>query len=60
MDKKNMHETMNGNCKNRSSETAEAQNTNPDNSNQIYSDVLGSYTGVTQDGERPIQDADDL
>jgi len=23
-------------------------------------DVLGSYTGVTPDGEKPIQDADDL
>ncbi len=24
------------------------------------SDVLGSYTGLTADGERPVQDADDL
>jgi len=24
------------------------------------SDVLGSYTGTPMDGERPIQDADDL
>ena len=23
-------------------------------------DVLGSYTGTPQDGERPVQDADDL
>ena len=27
----------------------------------IYSDVLGSYTGLFQDGlEKPVQDADDL
>ena len=27
----------------------------------IYSDVLGSYTGLPQDSlERPVQDADDL
>lgn len=26
----------------------------------IHSDVLGSYTGVPQDGEKPEQDADDL
>ena len=24
------------------------------------SDVLGSYTGTGKDGERPVQDADDL
>lgn len=23
-------------------------------------DVLGSYTGTAQDGEHPVQDADDL
>lgn len=27
---------------------------------RIRSDVEGSYTGVTRDGERPVQDADDL
>ena len=27
---------------------------------KIPSDVLGSYTGVPQDGEKPAQDADDL
>jgi len=27
---------------------------------RIPSDVLGSYTGLTKDGERPVQDADDL
>jgi len=27
---------------------------------EIPSDVLGSYTGVPEDGEEPIQDADDL
>lgn len=26
----------------------------------ILSDVLGSYTGSAMDGSRPIQDADDL
>lgn len=26
----------------------------------IPSDVLGSYTGMAMDGDRPIQDADDL
>lgn len=27
---------------------------------EIFSDVLGSYTGTPFDGARPIQDADDL
>ncbi len=27
---------------------------------QIPSDVTGSYTGVPEDGQRPVQDADDL
>ena len=27
---------------------------------QSNSDVLGSYTGTDEDGERPVQDADDL
>ncbi len=26
----------------------------------IFSDVLGSYTGMTYDDESPVQDADDL
>ena len=26
----------------------------------IPSDVLGSYTGLTNDGDAPVQDADDL
>lgn len=26
----------------------------------IASDVLGSYTGIGEDGEPPVQDADDL
>ena len=26
----------------------------------IVSDVLGSYTGVPVDGDKPVQDADDL
>lgn len=29
-------------------------------SSDIPSDVLGSYTGNAMDGDRPIQDADDL
>jgi len=43
-----------------SRETAESQNINPANTSNIFSDVLGSYTGITDDGEPPIQDADDL
>lgn len=31
-----------------------------DNAEPIPSDVLGSYTGLTQDGSPPVQDADDL
>lgn len=27
---------------------------------RIRSDILGSYTGMTADGDRPEQDADDL
>lgn len=27
---------------------------------EIPADVLGSYTGMTDDGEKPVQDADDL
>lgn len=30
------------------------------NTEEIPSDVNGSYTGCPEDGERPIQDADDL
>lgn len=26
----------------------------------IHTDPFGSYTGLTKDGEKPIQDADDL
>ena len=26
----------------------------------IVSDILGSYTGTPEDGEHPVQDADDL
>lgn len=29
-------------------------------SHDIPSDVLGSYTGSSMDGSRPVQDADDL
>lgn len=28
--------------------------------NRIHSDVQGSYTGITREGDTPIQDADDL
>lgn len=31
-----------------------------ENSDEIKSDVLGSYTGNPIDTDRPIQDADDL
>ena len=27
---------------------------------RVHSDVQGSYTGVTRDGDRPVQDVDDL
>ena len=27
---------------------------------RIVSDALGSYTGIDEDGEAPVQDADDL
>ena len=30
------------------------------NQAEIASDILGSYTGLTHDGEQPEQDADDL
>lgn len=30
------------------------------NQAEIASDILGSYTGLTRDGEQPEQDADDL
>lgn len=29
-------------------------------SEEIPTDVLGSYTGSPEDGEKPVQDADDL
>ena len=32
----------------------------PDDDGIINSDVLGSYTGTGIDGEKPVQDADDL
>ena len=30
------------------------------NRGDIPTDVLGSYTGLSRDGDRPVQDADDL
>ena len=36
---------------------AQGLNNSTDN---IKSDVLGSYTGITETGESPVQDADDL
>lgn len=32
----------------------------PDESADVDSDVLGSYTGKPDDGGKPVQDADDL
>jgi len=32
----------------------------PNEDNHIQSDVLGSYTGMSYDGDEPVQDADDL
>jgi succinate dehydrogenase/fumarate reductase flavoprotein subunit len=32
----------------------------PTDDNGIYSDMLGSYTGMSYDGGEPDQDADDL
>lgn len=46
--------------KNTNKETLDPKNVDPKNAQEIYSDVQGSYTGVTEDGEKPIQDADDL
>jgi len=31
-----------------------------DQAHETHSDVLGSYTGTGENGERPVQDADDL
>lgn len=31
-----------------------------DQARETHSDVLGSYTGTGENGERPVQDADDL
>ena len=33
---------------------------NPNDRNNIQSDVLGSYTGMSYDNSEPDQDADDL
>lgn len=41
-------------------ETLEPKNMNPMSAENIFSDVLGSYTGVPEDGGQPTQDADDL
>lgn len=46
--------------KNKSKETAGPLNETSEHPDDIHSDVLGSYTGLTEDGEEPIQDADDL
>ena len=32
----------------------------PENNDGIYSDMLGSYIGMSYDGGEPDQDADDL
>ncbi len=41
-------------------ETLEPKNVNPMSAQNIFSDVLGSYTGIPEDGGQPTQDADDL
>ena len=42
---------------NKSEEVVETYN---DSEVKEYADVFGSYTGNSQDGEKPVQDADDL
>ena len=38
----------------------DAQNAYKPDYNDIKSDVQGSYTGVPEDSQQPVQDADDL
>ncbi len=33
---------------------------NKDNRDKIITDPFGSYTGITEEFEKPVQDADDL
>lgn len=40
--------------------TLEPKNMNPASDTNVFSDILGSYTGVPADGGEPVQDADDL
>lgn len=41
-------------------DTMEPKNMEPHSPQNIFSDVLGSYTGVPEGGGQPTQDADDL
>ena len=44
----------------RSRTLAQAAGADGNSREKIHSDVQGSYTGVPEDGGRPVQDADDL
>ncbi|EEG28484.1 hypothetical protein CLOSTMETH_03865 [[Clostridium] methylpentosum DSM 5476] len=46
--------------KNKQSQQRDRAQSERNKKEKIPSDVLGSYTGVPQDGEKPEQDADDL
>ncbi len=37
-----------------------AQTIRKENMQKIHSDVIGSYTGLGRDYDKPVQDADDL
>ena len=52
-----LHQTQNGTGHSEKSNHTQAVS---DTKEPIYSDVLGSYTGMTYDDEAPVQDADDL
>ena len=47
--------------KKRAGRAAAAAETLPETGREpVYTDVDGSYTGCPADGEKPVQDADDL
>jgi len=48
--------------KRKNSKAAEAVNAyrNQEKTDKIQTDTQGSYTGVSKDGTKPVQDADDL
>ncbi|MDR2888489.1 MAG: hypothetical protein LBV33_01445 [Lachnospiraceae bacterium] len=59
--KNNYHENHHKeNGTEKAGQTAEPKNINPLNASNVFSDVLGSYTGVAEGGGPPTQDADDL